>query len=93
MERAASFFRLTRGCRLLKIVLVVVVNCLLEQLVALWAGWVQASSGVDRFSFFALDYEGVLRTGPNIQLLFETDAVLFEGLPMILSHVLRQGHA
>ena len=78
---------------LVKIALVVVVNRLLEQLLALWAVWAQASSGVDRFSFFALDDEGLLRTVLQIQLLFETDAVLFEGLAMILSHVLRQGQA
>ena len=78
---------------LVKIALVVVVNRLLEQLLALWAVWVQASSGVDQFSFFALDDEGLLRTVLQIQLLLETDAVIFECLAMILSHVLRQGQA
>ena len=45
---------------LVKIALVVVVDRLLEQLVALGAVWVQASARVNRYPILALDHEGLV---------------------------------
>lgn len=75
---------------LVEIALVVIVNRLLEQLVALGAVWVEASARVDRFPFLALDYEGLILTAFHRQLLLQADAVLLEVLAMVLRHVLRQ---
>ena len=78
---------------LVEIALVVVVNCLLEQLVALGAVWVKAAARVDRFPFLALDYERLILPTFQRQLLLQADAVLLVGLAMVLGHVLSQRHA
>ena len=80
---------------LVEIALVVVVNCLFEQLVALGAVWVKASARIDRFPFLALDYEVLVGILPTFQrqLLLQADAVLLVSLAMVLGHVLSQRHA
>ena len=76
---------------LFEIALMVVVDSLTEQLIAHGTVWVGASSRVDRLPIFALLDERLLRTALLLcQLLLQADAVLLEGFPVILGHVLRQ---
>ena len=76
---------------LFEIALMLVVCILFEQLFALGTVWVGASSRVDRLPIFALLDERLLRTALLLcQLLLQADAVLLEGFPVILGHVLRQ---
>ena len=76
---------------LFEVALMVVVDSLTEQLIAHGTVWVGASSRVDRLPVFALLDERLLRTALLLcQLLLQADAVLLEGFPVILGHVLRQ---
>ena len=79
---------------LFEIALMVVVDSLPEQLIAHVTVWVGAPSRVDRLPVFALLDERLLRTAFLLcQLLLQADAVLLEGFPVILGHVLRERHA
>ena len=75
-----------------EVALVVVVNRLLEQLVAFRTLWIGALTGIDRLSFLALD-DQVLGPSLQCQLLLQADTILFERLAMILCHVLSEGHS
>ena len=93
IQRLVSFELLTHADPMLvKVALVIVVDCLFQVLVTLRALGVGASPRVDRLTFLALDDKGLGATF-QCQLLLEANSVLFVGLTVILCHILGQCYA